>query len=388
MEDCKYSGRWNWSPSAMPPSRLLAACQGTLRLSVIPLAHSRPFGFVSDFGLRISDFRLGRAASVAPLRFIGAWFNCMAQIRWRLWLLPLVLVIPLNGLSQTTIRLAPCFPTNNLVLQRSANTLLHGTGPAGKLVHVRYKSPAGKKVGGPWKSIVAPSGTWKMELDLSSPVFDSNFDSKANGSLWISEEGKARKSFEIANVALGDVWLIAGWENQGIPVERVEFDDSCKSMVCFWGYQLIQSSGGPEAAETWPNASKYSRFLTLELRLAQRLALGIFTGRVGFVGIVRVRPEDLESGLMPEAASVPNDAISVSNNWNWVQEEVSQAQTNRLVSLIKFKHQGIVTNVTSITNYDVPAVFRYAAFSTPAPPANLFSFKGAIWPRHPKSIVR
>ena len=36
--------------------------KGTLRLSVFLLAHSHPFGFVSDFELRISDFRLRRAA--------------------------------------------------------------------------------------------------------------------------------------------------------------------------------------------------------------------------------------------------------------------------------------------------------------------------------------
>ena len=39
-----------------------AACEGTLRLSVCPLPHSHQFGFVSNFELRISDFRLRRAA--------------------------------------------------------------------------------------------------------------------------------------------------------------------------------------------------------------------------------------------------------------------------------------------------------------------------------------
>ena len=59
---------------AAPPGGggLLAACEGTLRLSVFLLAHSHPFGFVSDFELRISDFRLRRAALsvVELLRFV------------------------------------------------------------------------------------------------------------------------------------------------------------------------------------------------------------------------------------------------------------------------------------------------------------------------------
>jgi hypothetical protein len=310
------------------------------------------------------------------------------KARWRLWLLPLVLAMPPSGLSQTTIHLAPCFH-ENMVLQRSTNTLLYGTGPAGKSVHVRYRSATGSYVGRKWLSKIEPSGTWQMELDLSSRVFDS----KTPGSLWISEEGKARKSFEIKNVALGDVWVIAGWENQGLPAAPGEIDDSWdKIMVRFSGYRLIQSPGSPGAVEfqdweSWPNVSRYSQFSTLQLRLAHLLASGRFTdmAQAGFVGIVRVRPEDLESGLMPEAASVPNRAI---DHWTWVQQKVFEAQTNRWERLIKFKHRGIVTDEPGIINYDVPAVFPYAAFSTNAPPAKLFSFKGAIWPRHPTSIAR
>ena len=310
------------------------------------------------------------------------------KARCRPWLLPLVLLMPLSGLSQTTIHLAPCFH-ENMVLQRSTNTLLYGTGPAGKSVHVRYRSATGSYVGRKWLSKIEPSGTWQMELDLSSRVFDL----KTPGSLWISEEGKARKSFEIKNVALGDVWVIAGWENQGLPAAPGEIDDSWdKMMVRFSGYRPSQNPGRLGAVEfqdweSWPNVSHYSQFSTLQLRLAHLLAGGRFTGmaQAGFVGIVRVRPEDLESGLMPEAASVPNGAIE---HWNWVQQKVFEAQTNRWERLIKLKHQGIVTDEPSIINYDVPAVFSYAAFSTNAPPAKLFSFKGAIWPRPAQSIVR
>jgi hypothetical protein len=296
--------------------------------------------------------------------------------------------MPLSGLCQTTIQLAPYFH-ENMVLQRSTNTLLYGTGPTGKSVYVRYRSATGSYVGRKWLSKVEPAGTWKMELDLSS----RDFDSKTPGSLWISEEGKARKSFEIKNVVLGNVWLLAGWENQGLPAAPGEIDDSWdKSMVRFSGYRLSQSPGNSDAAEFqewqfWPEGSHYSQFKSLQLRLAHLLAGGKFTGiaQAGFVGIVRVRPEDLESGLMPEAASVPNGP---PEDWAWVQQTVFEAQTNRWARLIKFKHQGIVTDEPSITNYDVPAVFPYAAFSTKAPPAGLFSFKGAIWPRPPKSIGR
>ena len=312
------------------------------------------------------------------------------KARWRLWLLPLVLVMALSGLSQTTIQLAPCFH-ENMVLQRSTNSLLHGTGPAGKSVYVRYKSATGSYVKPKWIAKIAPSGTWKMELDLSSQVFDS----KTPGSLWISEDGKARKSFEIKNVAVGDVWLIARWENQGFPAAAGEIDDSRdKMMVRFSGYRLIQSPGSLEVVEFqdwefWPKVSHYNQFSTLELRLAHLLVGGKFTSlaRAGFVGIVRVSPEVLESGLTPEAASVPNDPPE-PEDWSWVQRTVLEAQTNRWERLIKSQHQGSVTNEPSIINYDVPAVFPYAAFSAKAPPANQISFRGAIWPRPPKSIVR
>ena len=55
--------------SVLQESRLLAACEETSRFRVCPLPHSWQFGFVSDFELRISDFRLRRAALLAVLRF-------------------------------------------------------------------------------------------------------------------------------------------------------------------------------------------------------------------------------------------------------------------------------------------------------------------------------
>jgi hypothetical protein len=313
---------------------------------------------------------------------------CIPKARWWLGLLPIVFIMPLSGLSQTTIRLASCFH-ENMVLQRSTNTLLYGTGPAGKSVHVRYRLATGSYAGRRWLSKIEPAGTWQMELDLSS----RDFDLKEPGSLWISEEGKARKSFTIKNVALGDVWLIAGWENQGLPAVPGEIDDSWdKSMVRFSGYRLSQNPGSLEAVvfqdwESWPDASHYGQFSTLQLRLAHLLAGGRFTdmAQAGFVGVVRVCPEDLESGLIPEAASVP---IGATEHWTWVQQKVLEAQTNRWERLIQFKHQGIVTDEPTITNYAVPAVFPYAAFSKNALPAKLLSFKGAIWPRDPKSNVR
>ncbi|MCX6929237.1 MAG: hypothetical protein NT154_39365 [Verrucomicrobia bacterium] len=309
----------------------------------------------------------------------------------RLWLLPLIVFLPLIGAGQTTIRLAACFQ-DNMVLQRSTNTLLYGTGPAGKSVTVRYKSATGSNIGRKWTCKIEPAGKWRMELDLSPQVYDS----KTPGILWVSEDGKEKKSFELRNVAIGDVWLVAGWENQGVPASPGEIDDSWdKSMVRFSGYRLIRDPSGPETAEiqgweSWPDASHYSRFSTLQLRLAHLLAGGRFTGmaQAGFVGIVRVRPEQLESGLRPEAASLPNGAVFPPEHWNWVQQKVFEARTNRWERLIHYKHLGIVTNEPGIIDYDAPSVFPYAAFSLQTPPAMLFSFKGAVWPRHPGNSGR
>ena len=279
-----------------------------------------------------------------------------------------------------------------MVLQRSANTLIYGTGPAGKSVCVRYKSLAGGYVGPKSRTNIEPSGTWQIALDLNLPVYES----KSPGTLWISEDGKARKAFEIRNVVLGDVWLVGGWEDQGVLAMPGEIVDSWdKQMVRFSGFRSIPKPGSSETVETpgwefWPDASQFSQFSTLQLRLTHLLAGGKFTAmaKAGYVGIVRVRPEELESGLGPMAGSAPNGEAFPLEHWTWVQQKVWEAQTNRWERLIKFKHQGVVTNEPIITDYDVPAVFPYAAFSPQAPPANRLSFKGAIWPRHPKSKVR
>jgi len=297
--------------------------------------------------------------------------------------------MPLRGVSQTTIRLAPYFQ-DNMVLQRSTNTVIYGTGPAGKSVYVRFKSEARGYVGPTWKRRIEPSGTWHMALDLTLPVFES----KSPSALWISEEGKNRRSFEITNVVLGDVWLVAGWENQGVAATPGEIDESSdKRTVRFSSCGLIQRPGSSEAAgiqswEFWPDASQYNRFSTLQLRLAHLLALGKFTrmAQAGDVGIVCVRPEELESGLEPQAGSAPNGQTFLPEEWAWVQQKVWEAQTNRWERLIRFKHQGVVTNEPVIVDYDVPSVFPYAAFSPQARPVNRFSFKGAIWPRHPQRM--
>jgi hypothetical protein len=46
-----------------------------LRFPPFLFIHFNEFGFVSDFGFRVSDFRLRRAASIASLRFIGTSYD-------------------------------------------------------------------------------------------------------------------------------------------------------------------------------------------------------------------------------------------------------------------------------------------------------------------------
>jgi len=307
------------------------------------------------------------------------------------WLFPLTLLMPWPGASQTSLRLAPYFQ-DNMVLQRSANTLIYGTGPPGKSVYVRLKSAAGGNLGPTWKRKIEPSGLWRMTLDLSLPVFAS----KPPVALWVSEDGKSRLSFQKTNVALGDVWLVAGWENEGVPATPGELDDTVeKQMVRFSGAGPTQTPGGSESAGTqgwdpWPKEAQFSRFPSLHLRLAHLLARGEVAGlaQAGYVGIVCARLQDLESGLAPEAASAQAGEVLLPKQWTWVQQKVAEAQTNRWDRLIRSKHQGIVTNEPAIIDYDAPVAFPYAAFSPQAPPASLFSFKGAIWPRRPQNMAR
>ncbi len=131
--------------------------------------------------------------------------------------LPLIFILVINpvfrSLGQNDIGLAPWFG-NGMVLQRSTDSLLQGYGSPGKKVTVRLWSGTRSFWDRPrWKTLVDGLGRWKLFMDLSPAEFQSR------NKLWtlrIEEEKDSKHGQEYTNIIIGDVIIVAGWENQGI----------------------------------------------------------------------------------------------------------------------------------------------------------------------------
>jgi hypothetical protein len=304
--------------------------------------------------------------------------------------LALILSLPVSGWSQSDIKPAPCFQ-NNMVLQRGGHTLIYGTGPAGKSIWLRFTSASGKLAGQTWKSPKTDSsGRWQLTLDLTRSQLESPCG------LRLSVAGRSRGSLVLTNVALGDVWLMAGWKNQGLAASAGEIIDYFdRKQVRFWdlagaGATLGSGIARPPVWTGWPEPPEFGRYSTLTIRLAHLLALGKFTGLAepGYVGIVLTTPEDLNSGLEPQLSVPASQENYHQTDWQWVNARTREAEDVWMRRLIADKRQGIATNLPPVQRYDAPSVFPYAAFLPNSAPANRFTFKGAIWPRKPGAQAR
>jgi hypothetical protein len=208
--------------------------------------------------------------------------------------------------------------------------------------------------------------------------------------------GKSRGALVLTNVVLGDVWLVAGWKNQGLAASAGEIIDYFdRKQVRFWdlagaGATLGSGIARPPVWTGWPEPPEFGRYSTLTIRLAHLLALGKFTGLAepGYVGIVLTTPEDLNSGLEPQLSVPASQENYHQTDWQWVNARTREAEDVWMRRLIADKRQGIATNLPPVQRYDAPSVFPYAAFLPNSAPANRFTFKGAIWPRKPGAQAR
>src|SRR3954469_17167204 len=127
-------------------------------------------------------------------------------------LLTFCLVLPAT--LQGQIQLPPVFG-HNMVLQQGARNVLWGTGPAGKRVWIKYKDEL-------WDGKADKAGHWRIELNFNSGKFSPDPETLS------LIEGKKDQlpTLQLTNVALGKVWLFAGWESQGMPAD---INDKCQT---------------------------------------------------------------------------------------------------------------------------------------------------------------
>lgn len=315
--------------------------------------------------------------------------------------LPFILLLLLSpvcrSLGQTAISLAPWFG-DGMVLQRSPNTLLQGSGPAGQTLEITLSSGStgwlfGNHSSWSWKVPVNGSGQWKTNLDLSLSKFQS---SGKHWSLRIEEEKKKKNGLDYTNILIGDVIIVAGWEHQGLPAGTPDFVsdaaydhlDRNRDHIRFLDIRFLdlthsnlaedlkQASGA--GWEDWPeHPSDLDRYSTLTLRLACELAESkiskISTNH--YIGIVLAsRP------LVEDALKTPKAAEHLDTNiWNWIAADVLKAQTIRSTNLVYNKRQNIVSNIPPVVAYDPARLALWEAFDSSKPPGDLFSFAGAIW---------
>jgi hypothetical protein len=255
---------------------------------------------------------------------------------------------------------------DNMVLQRSTNTMISGHGPPGKTAWITFK---GKTLAKTIKTDPA-TGRWRASLNLSR--LDSSGDIEVS---W-------RKGFlssaskKLSNILIGDVWLVAGWEGQGVDGRwSDDIDDTAtkSGQVRFWNLNRL---GDPWPDwENWPLGTNVERFPDIVLRAAF-LAMDKENQCIGIV---------IMPGSMLEKDIADPTRVMVGcvlNNPVWLTKGVVKAQAWRRQTLIDSKHAGIVTNIPPITNYDAPVFLSYGAFSPNEFPAQSFAFKGVLLPAH------
>jgi hypothetical protein len=311
--------------------------------------------------------------------------------------LPLIVILLFNSgassLAQSDLGLAPWFG-NDMVLQRSTGTLLVGYGPPERTLTVTFHRGNSTFFGGSTASVqrhirVDASGLWRLTNNLCEGDL-ARWDDAWKIRL---EEENNRKNFrEYQNIRMGDVIVVAGWENQGLPANlvsglaRSQFEDRKESIRFLrWSDNnfAIKKLSGEVAWQNWPgDESALTNYSTLDLRLAHMLAekklTKLATNR--FIGIVLVDRNVLKNALDPARFGVTNGFEPLNDElWTYITEDVREQQTNRSKRLIQNKRLNVVSNIPPIIDYDRACCCHWADFEALTPPSDCFSFAAAIW---------
>jgi hypothetical protein len=256
--------------------------------------------------------------------------------------------------------------TDSMVLQEGTNTMIYGQGPPlsaaisfnDRIITNKIKPDS--------------TGKWRACLNLQSVSFP--------GTLKISwKKGFFAPASEttLTNITIGDIWLVAGWEDRGVTGRWTEdISDSSKKpgRVRFWDLRRV-GTDRPQW-EDWPVGTNVERFPNIVLRLA------VLFEKRGYVGIVLLPRSNLEKALTDPTHKFGDSVFvrSMRENLAYLTNGVAQAQKWRCQTLISNKHDGVVTNIAPITDYQTPVFVPFEAFSPKEFPAQRFTFKGVVWP--------
>lgn len=261
---------------------------------------------------------------------------------------------------------------DNMVLQRSTNTMISGHGPPGKTAKITFN---GKMIAKKIKTDPA-TGRWRASLNLFSRV-DSQGVIEVS---WRNSLFSAAASKKLSNILIGNVWLVAGWEGQGVDGRWTkDMSDSWKtSGVRFWNLNGVGDPAAWPGWENWPLGTNLERFPNIALRAAV-----LATKENPYIGIVLMPGSVLEKDIADPTRVMVR---CVLDNPVWLTKGVVIAEEWRRQALIDSKHAGIVADYPPITNYDAPVFLPYEAFSPDRFPAQSFTFKGVIWRAHAATL--
>jgi hypothetical protein len=279
---------------------------------------------------------------------------------------------PLGAFCQDRLDFDPIFQ-DNMVLQRSPATMIYGIGPPKKKITLSYRLANGETPG-KWSTKVQPDGKWFLAVNCSALA--------SPGTLSLHQT--FGPTIERHNVALGEVWLWAGWEKQGVSLKTDEIT-RCE------GVRFSRLQGGQLAPwGGWPvTPEEFADFPSLTLRMAYLLEEGKGISNASddnaghHIGMVHVTAKELEAALKPGwQPAAGNPQIEVSKYWDsWLDKSTRNLENDRQRRLKENQRVGVVEEIVPVIDYDIPSVFPYEAFSPQAPPAAWFTFKGAIWTR-------
>jgi len=293
---------------------------------------------------------------------------------WNRFFIALFLGSALCAAGQDGFTFDPQY-TDNMVLQRGPNTIISGHGPRGKAAKKTAKITFNGKTLADTIRTDPATGRWRASLNLLTL---SRLNSQGNLAVSWRTGMFSSASNKLSNILIGNVWIVAGWEGQGVDGRWA--DDLAEDWkkpsgpARFWDLNHMGDAAGWPAWESWPQGTNAERFPNIALRAA------VLAGKENeFIGIVLMPGSVLEKDI-----AYPTRVMfgCVLDKPDWLNKGVAQAQDQRQKALIDNKRAGIVTNIPEIIRYDAPVFLRYEAFSPSEFPAQLFTFKGAICPAH------
>jgi hypothetical protein len=289
--------------------------------------------------------------------------------RLKIWGFGVWLVVLEGTLHAGQFQLGAIF-TDGMVLQRSDQTLLWGSGTPGERVWVRFNGR-----GKTWLGTNDNSGMWQVQVSITNV---GSYPSPC--SIVLGEGKRNRPGVELKHVILGDVWVVGVRPEQGISarVGTIEMLHADSIRVLDLTQVRSASTTAPAPVQPWspcPTGREMEAFPALTLCMAEFLAAS------REVGIVQVPAAVLDRGLIPATRSPSNIPPSITNAWSRANSEVARQRSDRWERLIAAKRQGMVTNLPPLIDYSPISVHTSQAFSPAQPPALWLTFRGAIWPQ-------